>query len=387
MISREIKQELHNQLTEFPVVTVLGPRQAGKTTLVKTELPNYEYVNLELPNIRKLAIDDPKAFLDRYPNKVIFDEIQRASELLSYIQVIVDETQENGQFVITGSHQLELRAAITQSLAGRTGLLSLLPFSIVELSAENIEYSHFADYLFKGFLPRIYDQKQRPQTAYGNYYRTYVERDVRQLINLKNASLFDKFIRLLAGRIGQVINYQSLSADVGVDAKTIKEWLSILEASFIVCKLSPYFENFGKRVIKSPKYYFIDVGLLCYLLGINKKEQIVRDPLVGQLFENLVVIEVMKSRLNQGKEADLYFYRDSHGNEIDLLVAHGRELMGIEIKSATTFDNSFKKQLLKFSENQQKLKQSYIVYAGENFGFSDGIEAINFKTISKVLTN
>ncbi len=379
MIPRHLSQELHQQLKEYPVVTLLGPRQAGKTTLARALLSDYAYVNLEIPDILTFAREDPRGFLARYPEKTIFDEIQRAPHLISYLQGMVDESGTTGQFVLTGSHQLELRAAITQSLAGRTGILSLLPFSIEELKAATVTFDTFEEYIYSGFLPRIYDQNQRPNTAYANYYQTYIERDVRQIIQLKNASLFDKFMRLLAGRIGQVMNYQSLASDVGVDAKTIREWLSILEASFVVYKLSPYFENFGKRVIKSPKYYFTDTGLLSYLLGIEKPEQVTRDPLVGQLFENLIVLEALKTRYNQGQMPNLYFYRDSHGNEIDLLYASGRNLVGIEVKSAATFTPHFKKMLLRFSEKQQTLQSGYVVYNGEARQFSDGIEAINYR--------
>lgn len=384
MIPRHLSQELLQQLGEYPVVTVLGPRQAGKTTLARGLLKDYEYVSLETPDILSFAREDPRAFLAQYHNKVIFDEIQRAPHLINYLQGIVDESNRPGQFVLTGSHQLELRAAITQSLAGRTGILNLLPFSIGELQDVGITFDTFEEYVFTGFLPRIYDQNQRPNVAYANYYQTYVERDVRQIIRLKDATLFEKFIRLLAGRTGQIMNYQSLSADVGVDAKTIKEWLSILEASFVVFKLTPYFENFGKRVIKSPKYYFTDTGLLTYLLGIEKPEQVRRDPLVGQLFENLVVLEALKARYNQGRASNLYFYRDSRGYEIDLLCAFGRDLIGLEVKSASTFNHSFKKTLLSFSEKQHALKESYVVYNGEEIQFSDGVKAINYKDLVAV---
>ncbi|MDH5354918.1 MAG: ATP-binding protein [Gammaproteobacteria bacterium] len=385
MIPRHLSQELLRQLGEYPIVTVLGPRQAGKTTLTRALLKDYQYVSLETPDILDFAFEDPRAFLTRYSNKIIFDEIQRAPHLINYLQGIVDESNRAGQFVLTGSHQLELRAAITQSLAGRTGILNLLPFSISELQDVDITFDSFEEYIFTGFLPRIFDQNQRPNVAYSNYFQTYVERDVRQIIRLKDATLFNKFIRLLAGRTGQIINYQSLSSDVGVDAKTIKEWLSILEASFVVFKLTPYFENFGKRVIKSPKYYFTDTGLLTYLLGIEKPEQVCRDPLVGQLFENLVVLEALKARYNQGRPPNLYFYRDSHGNEIDLLCAFGRELIGIEVKSASTFHHSYKKMLLQFSKKQHALKKSYVVYSGEGMVFSDGIEVVNFKDLSAVV--
>lgn len=386
MIPRHLSKELLLQLQEYPVVTILGPRQAGKTTLARELLKNYDYVSLETPDILNFATEDPRGFLSQYQNKVILDEIQRAPHLINYLQGIVDETNRPGQFVLTGSHQLELRAAISQSLAGRTGILNLLPFSIAELKAAGIGFKNFEDAIYTGFLPRVYDQKQRPSVAYANYYQTYVERDVRQIIQLKDATLFDKFLRLLAGRVSQIMNYQSLASDVGVDGKTIKQWLSILEASFIVFKLAPYFENFGKRVIKSPKYYFTDTGLLTYLLGIEKPAQVSRDPLVGSLFENMIVMDAVKARYNLGRTPNLYFYRDSYGNEIDLLYASGRELIGIEIKSAATFNNRFKKTLLQFSEKNHQLKASYVIYNGERRQFSDGVEAINFRDVGEIFS-
>jgi len=379
MIYRTITKELLTQISEYPVVTVIGPRQAGKTTLVRNVLPDYSYVSLEDPDNRQLANDDPKAFLKRYSGKTIFDEVQRTPHLLSYLQGIVDEEGTNGRFVLTGSHQLELRAAITQSLAGRTGILHLLPLSIGELHDAKITFDDFESYIVHGFLPRVYDQHQRPRTAYANYYQTYVEKDVRQLIQLKDVSLFEKFIKLLAGRVGQIINYQSLSNDVGVGAPTIKQWLSILEASFIIFKLPPYYNNFGKRVIKSPKYYFTEIGLLAYLLGIEKNTQVRRDPLVGNIFENLAVIEVLKSRYNQGRNAELYYFRDSNGNEIDLLCKTGDGLVGVEIKSASTWNNSFSKSLTNFSESNEKLAGRIVVYSGSRIDLSSGVQVRSYK--------
>ena len=383
MIERDIMPEFLQLLKEYPIVTILGPRQAGKTTLAVKSLKNYEYCNLEIPENRDFATRDPRAFLNQFKKKVILDEIQRTPFLLSYIQGIVDEKQINGQFVLTGSHQLELKQAVTQSLAGRTGILNLLPLSINELNKAKIKFEIFEQYAFHGFLPRIYDQKQRPNQAYSNYYQTYIERDVRQLINLKNASLFEKFLKLLAGRVGQIIDYTSLGNDVGVNSKTIKEWLSILEASFIIYKLEPYFENFGKRVIKSPKYYFTDVGLLCYLLGIENQSQIKRDPLVGNIFENLVVIECLKSRFNQGKMPHLYFFRDSNQKEIDILFQDGRDLVAIEIKSAATFNHALVKNIQLIKETI-KLKKSYLIYNGSEKKLSDEIDILNFKNINKI---
>lgn len=378
IINRDISQEFHLLLKEYPIVTVLGPRQAGKTTLVRYELPDYAYVSLEDPDERILATEDPRGFLRRFPGKTIFDEIQRVPELLSYLQGMVDEEQLSGRFVLTGSHQLALRAAITQSLAGRTAVLQLLPLSIHELKRAGKQFPSFEEHIVNGFLPRIHSQNQRPSRAYANYYQTYVERDVRQLIELKDLSLFEKFIRLLAGRVGQLMDYQDLSNSVGVTSKTIKHWLSVLEASYVVVKLPPYFENFGKRVVKSPKYYFTDVGLLAYLLEIEAPNQVARDPLIGSLFENLIVIEILKGRYNRGLAENLYFFRDSNGNEVDLICKTTQGLVGIEIKSSATWHNQFTKQLVKFAANNHPLHKSFVVYNGTEIELSNGVRAVSY---------
>lgn len=387
MIKRRLAKELKILITEYPVVTILGPRQAGKTTLAREFLKGYAYSNLEDPSVRSFAEEDPKAYLAQFKSKVIIDEIQRVPNLLSYIQVIVDEEKSVGKFVLTGSHQLQLQEAVSQSLAGRTAVLKLLPLSISELKEEGIEFESFEEYCINGFLPRIYDQSIRATTAYSNYYQTYVERDVKLLINLKDLSLFEKFLKLLAGRVGQLLDLGNLSNDVGVDAKTIKKWLSILEASFIIFKLSPFYENFGKRVIKSPKYYFTDVGLLCFLLGIEKKEQVRRDPLVGNIFENLVVIDCLKERYNLGKVENLYFFRDSNGNEIDMIYQNGRDLIPIEIKSSSTFNTKFSKEINSFQKIAKAAKKGYIVYAGDFTPSTDTYEVMSYKNITKIFTD
>jgi uncharacterized protein len=385
MIPRLLKTELETQLREFPIVTILGPRQAGKTTLARKTLPDFEYVTLEDPESLAIAKEDPRGFLAQRGRHVIFDEIQRAPHLLSYLQGIVDEVGDVGQFVLTGSHQLQLRQAITQSLAGRTGMLTLLPLSIPELQAVELGFERFEDYLLHGFLPRVYDQQQRPRIAYASYYQTYIERDVRQLIQLKDATLFEKFIKLLAGRVGQLINLASLGSDVGVDSKTIQHWLSILEASFVIFRLPPYHENFGKRLVKSSKVYFTDTGLLCYLLGLEESAQVARDPLVGNLFENLVVLEALKARYNAARTPNLAFFRDTRGNELDLLLDNGRKLTGVEIKSAATYHSSFKKGLKWFAENVAPLERKLIVYNGAPQSFSDGLEAIGVGHMASAL--
>jgi len=379
MIERVLSVELKRLLSEYPIVTILGPRQSGKTTLAKHYLSDFNYQNLEIPDVRAFADEDPIGFLADAGEPLIIDEIQRVPKLLSYLQPLVDEGKTSGRFVLTGSHQLQLREAISQSLAGRTAILNLLPLSIEELDSAGIRFDHFSDYLWSGFLPRIYDQNQRPATAYANYYQTYVERDVRQLIALRDATRFEKFLRLLAGRTGQLINMESLGNDTGVDSKTIKHWLSVLEASFIIFKLPPFFDNVGKRLVKTPKYYFWEPGLLTFLLDIKNQSQISRDPLVGMLFENLVVTEMMKAMIHRGQRPNVFFYRDNHQQEIDLLFKRDDHQIGIEIKSSATLQNAFLKNLNKIDEKVIKLDEKYVIYSGNDTRqYSSGVKAINF---------
>ena len=364
MISRQIAKELSATAAEFPVVTLIGPRQAGKTTLARMQFPGHAYANLEAPDVRLLAMQDPHAFFSQFPPPVIVDEIQRVPELLSVIQVLADNSRLCGQFILTGSHQLRLQEAVSQSLAGRTALLRLLPLSISELAGDGITCTR-DEYIHQGFMPRLYSENVSPTRLYRSYCQTYIERDIRQMINLRRLTDFEHFMRLLAGRVGQVLNLNTLSGDLGVSSTTLKEWLSVLEASHAIFRLNPYFENFGKRIIKSPKVYFTDVGLASYLLGIESSAQAARDPLIGNLFENMVVIEALKSRLNVGREPDLYFYRDNRGNGVDLLFRCNRELIPIEIKSAMTFNTEFAKGITRFQKTASTAQKGYIVYAGD----------------------
>ena len=363
MIKRAIQKELALAAKEYPVVTISGPRQSGKTTLARMNFPEHAYCNLEDPDTRRLATKDARAFFKHYPAPVIIDEVQKVPELLSYIQGLADATKLRGQYILTGSHQLSLQKAVSQSLAGRTALLELLPLSIDELSSAGIQLTR-DEYIFQGFYPRIYSENVTPQTLYRNYLRTYVERDVRQILNIKNLTLFEQFIHLLAGRAGHVLNLHSLGNDMGVSSKTLKEWLSVLEASFIVFRLPPYFENFGKRVIKSPKIYFTDTGLLCYLLGIEKPEQIQRDPALGQLFENLVVLEALKARFNQGEMPNLYFFRDNNRHEVDLIFSKARKLIPIEIKASMTWNPDFVKGIRYFQRTIPSSTKGAVIYSG-----------------------
>ncbi len=365
MIPRTMAGYAASAFAKYPVVTVTGPRQSGKTTLARATFADKPYANLENPVTRQFAEEDPLAFLNQYPQGAIIDEIQRVPDLLSYIQVIVDEKRTNSLFVLTGSQQFELMRGISQSLAGRTALLKLLPLSLSELSP------HFSlsvdELLFNGFYPRIYDQGIAPDQAYGDYFETYVERDLRQLINIKNLSLFQRFVKLCAGRCGQLLNLNSLANDTGISQSTAREWMTVLEASYIVFLLQPFHANIGKRLIKSPKIYFYDVGLASWLCGIEDQRQIPTHPLRGNLFENMVIMETLKYRYNQGKRNNLYFYRDSNGNEVDLLYTMGQDLLPIEIKSGQTITPSYFRGLKKFCAlfPDQVPWPSILVYSGE----------------------
>lgn len=386
IIKRKMQKQLLAMGREYPIVTILGPRQAGKTTLARQTFPDKTYVNLEDPETRALAADDPKGFLAQFPEGAILDEIQRQPELLSYLQVTVDKKQKNGLFYLTGSHQLALHEAISQSLAGRTALLTLYPFSIDEMR------THYPTdnpdlLMLQGFLPRIYDQNQTPSIAHANYISTYLERDVRQLIQVKDLMSFQKFLKLCVGRIGQLLNMNALANEVGVSSHTIKHWLSTLQASFIIVLLPPFHENIGKRVIKSPKLYFTDVGLASYLLGIHTQNQMERDPLRGQLFENMVVMELYKTMLNQGKIPEFYFYRDSAQNEVDLIYKQGREFFNIEIKSSQTYHSNMLKGLKYFTAAVKTQCHNTLIYTGEGEITVQGVKLLNYQQASECIEN
>jgi len=386
MITRNIQPVLLELSKTYPVVTITGPRQSGKTTLARMAFPDYTYCNLEHPDTRLFAQQDPNGFFLQHSPPLIIDEIQRLPGLMSYIQVDVDNRRQNGMYVLTGSQQLNLNAAITQSLAGRTALLTLLPFSMEEVKKFALPDFTREKYIYTGFMPRIYDQQQQPLIAYRNYLQTYVERDIRQLLNLKDLNTFEKFMRLLAGRIGQVLNLNSLANDTGVSATTIANWISVLEASFVVFRLMPYFENFGKRVIKSPKLYFVEPGLASYLLGIENDAQVARDPLLGSLFENLVIVEALKARFSQGKDPNFYFFRDSNQNEVDLLFKKDGELYPVEIKSAMTWNEGFQRNILRFNSIAGTQAKGCVVYGGKmHFQTSRNIRVTGFEDFTGLI--
>jgi len=384
MYTRNLSETLWQVSQKYPIVTLTGPRQSGKTTLVRSLFANKAYVNLEPLDVRAAALADPRHFISQYAQGVIIDEIQRVPELLSYLQVIVDENAEPGRFILTGSHQFRLHEAVTQSLAGRTGLLRLLPLSHSELQSADILESTNA-LLFKGGYPGLYLKNLDPTEFYRNYCQTYIERDVREILNVTNLLRFQRFMKLCAGRIGQLMNLSAFANDLGIAVNTVKEWLSILEASFLVFSLPPYFENFGKRITKSAKYYLTDVGVASYLLDIETISQIDRDPLRGQLIENLVILEMIKYRLNQGKEPQLYFYRDNHQNEVDLIFKTGNTLIPIEIKAAQTFHKDFLKGLYYFKQiAPDRVTRGYVVYFGEQEFEIDNFKVINFKNVNSI---
>lgn len=384
-IPRDLKPELLALAKDYPVVTLLGPRQSGKTTLVREAFPHKPYVSLENLDEKSFADSDPKFFLERYSDGAVLDEIQRAPQLLSYIQGIVDEKKLKGQFILTGSHQIALHEAIAQSLAGRTAVLKLLPLSFNELRKADIDLS-LDEYLLNGMYPRIYQDKLDPSKYYNSYVQTYLERDVRKIINIKNLSLFQKFIKICAGRVGQEFNSNSISNEVGISHHTVNEWLSVLEASFLIFRLQPYFENFGKRVIKSPKIYFTDVGLATYLLDIHTTSQLSRDPLRGFLVENLVVLDFIKNRLNHGFEPSFYFYRDSNQQEIDLIYKSGNKIIPIEIKASKTFMPDFIKNIDFFQKLvKDRAPIGFVVYGGEQQQRVMNTQVVNFRSSFQVL--
>lgn len=364
MFQRALTTYIKELAKKYPVVTLLGPRQSGKTTLVCEAFPHKPYVNMEDSDNRLLATEDPKSFMEGYPDGAILDEVQRTPHLLSYIQVKVDKSKRNSMFILTGSHQAELHSAVSQSLAGRTSLLKLFPLSLQEIRNANIKDS-LEEVIIKGGYPKIYKENLPIANAYSSYFQTYVERDVRQILQIKDILQFERFIKLIASRIGQLINYTSIASDVGVSSVTIKEWISVLEATYILIRLEPYYENFGKRMIKSPKLYFADTGLACYLLGIDTTEQLKKDALFGNIFENCIVVELMKARYNQAVDPRLYFYRDISGREVDLLYQKGSSLVPIEIKSSKTISGSFMDGLKYFHEQTpERADGGAVIYGG-----------------------
>ena len=341
MISRDSENTIHSLLKGFPIVTITGPRQSGKTTLAKKIFSDKPYASLEDPDVRLAALEDPRAFLERFPNGAVLDEVQRCPDLLSYLQTMVDADTRTGLFILTGSQQFGLLSGITQSLAGRTAFVELLPFSISELKRADKLPKTLDDILIKGGYPPLYDRHIPGRSWFGAYVTAYIERDVRQVLKVQDLESFQRFVRLCAGRTGQLLNLTSLAVDCGITHNTAKAWISVLEASYILFQFRPHHANFNKRLIKAPKLYFYDAGLVSWLLGIRTSQQLEIHPLRGNIFETFIVAELMKIRLNRGERPNLYFWRDSNGNEVDVVIEHGQKLMPVEIKSGQTVAHDF----------------------------------------------
>lgn len=360
MIFRAASSKVQFLAQQFKAVAIIGPRQSGKTTLAKYVFPEKAYVNFENPDTRLFATEDLRGFLPNYPDGAIFDEAQRVPALFSYLQQILDESLTNGLFIITGSNNFLLQESISQSLAGRVAYLTLLPLTLDEIG---VQHTTCNELLVRGAYPGLYKEAIDPNTWYANYIRTYIERDVRLVKNINNLLTFERFVRLCAGRVGQLLNMQSLAIEVGVDAKTINTWMGILEMTFVAFRLQPYHKNFNKRLVKMPKLYFYDTGLAAALLGIENSQQLELNPFRGALFENFVILDLIKQRFNQAKSSNLFFWRDSAGNELDILIDQAVRLIPVEIKSGQTVTPAFFKGL----NYWQKLtgeEGGYVIYGG-----------------------
>ncbi len=367
MIERDLSKKIRQLSTKFPVVTVTGPRQSGKSTLLKNLFPDYRYVSLENPDMRLFASEDPNGFIKTFDNHIIIDEAERVPSLFSYLQTHIDDANEAGMYLLAGSRNFHLMAAIDQSLAGRTAITKLLPFSRHELHSASQLPQTINEQIFKGFYPRIYDKDISPTDYYPAYIATYVERDVRAMLNIGDLSRFTRFIRLCAGRIGQLLNKSNLATEAGVSIPTAESWLSVLEASYILYRLEPNFNNYNKRIVKTPKLFFYDTGLACSLLGIHSADQLDTHFLRGALFENMVVNQFIKNSLNSGVTPDLTFWRDSSGLEVDLVETKGLEQHGYEIKSGSTFSPSFFDGLRKWGElSGTPASHRTVIYSGSN---------------------
>lgn len=365
MIARTLAPRVKKVAEKLPVVGIIGPRQSGKTTLVKAVFPEYTYVSLEELDNRAFAQEDPRGFLETYPKKTIIDEIQRVPELFSYLQTQIDDRKTPGQYILTGSQHFLMMESISQTLSGRISLHTLYPFTLDELMDADIAFKDYPEYLFQGTYPRIYDLKLDPTDWYPQYIQTYVERDVRRLRNVTDLATFQTFIKLCAGRIGQLLNLSSLGVEAGVTHNTVKSWLSLLEQSFIITLLRPHRKNFNKRLVKSPKLYFVDTGLAASLLGISDKNQLENHYLRGNLFENMVVMEFVKYVSHRGLQMNSFFWRDRTGHEIDVLIEKDEDLIPLEIKSGKTVTSDYFDNLSYWEKLSENVGLMYLLYGGK----------------------
>jgi hypothetical protein len=382
-----IPRAAHNTLNEwrkfYPVIAITGPRQSGKTTLSRHAFPEKLYVSLEDPDQLESAHEDPRGFLTRFPDGAVLDEVQRCPTLFSYLQSTVDLDGRQGLFILTGSQQFGLLSKITQTLAGRAGLVHLLPFSLAELKSKKNAFHGLDELLWKGLYPPIYDREIPPANWYANYVATYIERDVRQIINVKDLSTFRRFLRMCAARTGQLLNLASLGNDCGITHNTAKSWISVLEASYIVFLLYPYHKNFGKRLVKTPKIYFYDTGLASWLLGIQTANQLSTHPMRGALFESFTITEILKERFNYGLQSNIFFWRDNLGTEIDILIEQGEKLLAVEIKSGQTVNKDYFLSLQKWMKySDSSPDQHYIVYGGNENYVRSGVNILSWRALT-----
>jgi len=387
MIPRLLLNPIKKAVVSFPIIGIVGPRQSGKTTLAKQLFPKYDYVNLEQLDTRRFATEDPRGFLSRFNNHVILDEVQRVPDLFSYLQDHVDNRKENGQFILTGSQHFLMMESITQSLAGRIGLFNLYPLSYEELHKAGIQEADVVAQILKGGYPRLYDQKVSPSLWLSSYIQTYVDRDVSLLSQIENLSAFEKFVHLIAGRTGQLLNLSSLGGEVGVTHNTIKSWVSLLQTSGIIFLLQPYYANISKRLNKTPKLYFIDSGLACYLLGIRTKEQLMTHPLYGPLFETFIVSDFMKFFANKGVDQDIFFWRDQQGTEADIITMEGNNVSLYEIKSAQTVSTDIFAKLEKIQNSIPQKSNLNLIYGGEDKQSRTKGNVISWKSLFEHLSD
>lgn len=365
MIERQIKTAMQALLGKYPVLTLTGPRQSGKTTLLKALFPDLPYFSMETPDLWEQATHNPRELFSRFGHRMVLDEVQRAPMLLSYIQTIVDEDRE-ACFILSGSHNMLMMESVSQSLAGRTGIFYLLPLSLQELAGAGLGQDRYEQLIFQGAYPRIYDRQLPPERFYPDYIDTYVQRDVRQIQNVGNLGLFLRFLSICAGHIGQTVNYSALANLTGISVSTVISWLSVLETSFIAYRVSPYFRNFNKRLVKAPKLYFYDTGLACSLLRMTNVEAVENYFQKGALFENFIINEICKSFYNRGLRPPIYYWRDSNGREIDLLLDLGGRVLPIEIKAARTFSAHFFEHLAWFRQVADlPVADALVVYGGD----------------------
>jgi len=389
MIPRIAEKTVKKLALGYPVVTITGPRQSGKTTLARRVFPDKRYVSLEDPNQREFAEEDPKGFLSNLPDGAVLDEVQRCPALFSWLQGVVDADGRMGLFILTGSQQFGLISGITQSLAGRAARVQLLPFSLSELTTVNRAPHSLDELLYRGSYPPIHDRDVAPVHWYADYVATYIERDVRQMVNVRDLSTFQRFVRLCAGRNGQLLNLSALANDCGISQNSAKSWLSVLEASYIVYLLQPHHRNFRKRIVKTPKLYFLDTGLVSWLLGIQSDEQLSIHSMRGAIFESWVMQELLKGRYNRALISNLYFWRDNTGNEIDLLLERGEQLQPVEIKSGQTITRDHLADLRRWSElairHESAVSTPYLMYGGTDTQHHSGVEITPWRDIAALV--